>query len=48
MENDDEVKKEVQDVKVVQEYCKIWLQVLKERAKEVQDAQAQRLASCNE
>ena len=37
-ESDEDVMKEVKDPKVVQEYCKIWLSVLNERAREIDEA----------
>ena len=38
-EKDEDIKKEIKDKEIVKEYCKVWLDVLQERAKEVQDAQ---------
>ena len=39
-EGDDDVMREVKDKTIVQEYCKIWLKVLNERAGEVEEARA--------
>jgi len=46
-ENDETMKKEIQDRKVVEQYCKIWCQVLSDRRKEVDEAQAIRRAQSN-
>jgi hypothetical protein len=39
-ENDEDVIKEVKDKSIVQEYCKVWLKILNERAGEVEEARA--------
>lgn len=44
-DNDEDMKKEVKDKKMVAEYCKVWLSVLQERAHEVEEAQRQRRAA---
>ena len=49
MEKDVDISKEIKDREIVKEYCKLWLDVLQARAKEVQDAQVAcfvRLAAC--
>lgn len=44
-EKDEDIMREVKDKEIVKEYCKLWLDVLKERAKEVMDAQVARTAA---
>lgn len=38
MEQDEDMKKEIQDVDAVKRYCEVWVRVLREREKEVDDA----------
>jgi len=44
-EIDEDIKKEIKDPEIVKQYCKIWVESLRERAKEVADAQAIRRAA---
>jgi len=44
-ETDEEMKKEIANKDVVKEYCEVWVAVLRERAKEVEEAQAIRRAA---
>lgn len=44
-DDDEDMQKEIKDRKIVEEYCKNWNAVLKERAKEVSDAVAIRRAA---
>lgn len=46
-EDDPDISKEIKDRTVVEDYCKIWLRVLEDKTKEVEDAWAARRAAQN-